>query len=214
MKVTVSNMTTTDLSPTNQRCEYLTNSLGIDVRQPRLFWTLQAEQRGRRQSAYQILVSSSEDRLRSGDGDLWDSGKVASSQSTHVIYQGASLASGQRAWWTVRVWDEEDNASQYSDPAWWEMGLLQPEDWQGAWIARDVDESDSTELPPSPYLRTTFTLSRPVRRARLYITARPLRSAAEWAPRGRRSARTRLDRLHETHPVSDLRRRRPAPGRR
>ncbi|MGH2533130.1 MAG: family 78 glycoside hydrolase catalytic domain [Thermomicrobiales bacterium] len=165
-------MTTTDLTPTTRRCEYLTNPLGIDISQPRLSWTLDANARGRRQTAYQILVSTSEDRLIAGDGDLWDTGKIASSQSVHMAYEGTPLVSGQRAFWAVRVWDEKDAASAYSAPAWWEMGLLNQEDWRGQWISLGKDDAE-----PSPFLRTTFSLSQPVRRARLYATARGLYEA-------------------------------------
>ncbi|MGH2558936.1 MAG: family 78 glycoside hydrolase catalytic domain [Thermomicrobiales bacterium] len=167
-------MATTDLTPTNLRCEYLTNPLGIDIPRPRLSWTFAASERGRRQSAYQILVSGGEEALRAGNGDLWDSGRVASSQSVHITYDGTPLTSGQRAYWSVRVWDETDAASAYSDPAWWEMGLQMSADWQGQWIARDQDQDDAE---PSPFVRTTFTLSQPVRRARLYATARGLYEA-------------------------------------
>jgi len=49
-------------------------------------------------------------------------------------YSGEPLVSGKRVWWKVRVWDGHDQASPYSEPAWWEMGLLEPEDWSGDWI--------------------------------------------------------------------------------
>lgn len=168
-------MTTTDHKPDGLRCEYLSNPLGIDLREPRLSWTLQAERRGCRQSAYQVLVSRGEDRLRAGEGDLWDTGKVAGSRSAHVVYEGVPLASGQRAWWAVRVWDEDDGPSDFSAPAWWEMGLLRSADWQAQWIA--LDQEEEADLLPSPFLRTTFTVARPIQRARLYVTARGLYEA-------------------------------------
>ena len=88
------------LIPVSLRCEYKTNPLGIDAPVPRLFWTLDAQgRRDARQTAYQIVAD---------DGALWDSGKVASSQSVHIPYGGPALCSGQRVGWKVRVWDEND----------------------------------------------------------------------------------------------------------
>lgn len=128
---------TTQVMVYGLRCEYRTNPLGIDTLQPRLSWKLQASGRGRAQSAYQILVASSPESLHEGKGDLWDSGKVESSQSLHVPYAGAVLTSGQACWWKVRVWDERGQESAWSEPAYWSMGLLQPQDWTGTWIGLD-----------------------------------------------------------------------------
>src|ERR1700722_18904555 len=83
------------------RCEYLTNPLGIDVESPRLSWGLTPGPRGRLQSAYQVLVASSADLLRQNKGDLQDSGRVASDQTTFVAYAGRPLSSGMAAWWKV-----------------------------------------------------------------------------------------------------------------
>ena len=78
------------------RCEYLENPLGIDTAQPRLSWVLESKQRAERQTAYQILAASSEALLKSNSGDLWDTGKVASDQTLHVVYAGKALDSSQR----------------------------------------------------------------------------------------------------------------------
>src|SRR5262249_33183056 len=118
------------------KCEYRTNPLGLDAKQPRLSWLLDSNKRGQRQTAYQVLVATSPDALAKGMGDLWDSGKVASAESIHVVYAGQPLHSGQRGYWKVRAWDGDGRPSSYSDPAWWEMGLLDPTDWRAMWITR------------------------------------------------------------------------------
>ena len=89
---------------------------------------------GAYQTAYQVAASSDEEKLLSGDYDLWDSGKVASDRNFGVIYNGRKLSSGQRVYWKVRIWDEKDNVSQFSDPAYFEIGLLNPSDWKGRWM--------------------------------------------------------------------------------
>ncbi len=216
---------TAALTPTRLRCEYLMNPLGIDVARPRLNWTLRSARRAQRQSAYQILVASSEEGLRAGQGDLWDSGRVESEQSVHIPYEGLELASGRRAWWAARVWDGDGEASAYSEPAWWETGLLRPDDWRGGGVGLAPDAGDdpgaltpadeerevmAIDLEPSPYLRTTFTVARAVSRARLYITARGLYEArlngrrvgdAVLAP-GWTDYRKRIQ--YQTYDVTDL----------
>ena len=76
-------------------CEYCVDPIGIDVFKPRFSWMLTHHERGRRQSAYQILVASSEENLAKDFGDIWDSGKVDSSQSVNVEYAGKPLESGK-----------------------------------------------------------------------------------------------------------------------
>jgi len=155
---------------TNLRCEYMTNPLGIDIARPRLSWELRDDRRGARQSAYQIQVATDEAALHKGAADLWDSGKVASDQSAHVAYAGEALSSGQRAWWRVRAWDAADQPGEWSAAAYWEMGLLERDAWQGQWIGAMLAGGPHT-TSPAPFVRTRFTLDRPVGRARLYATA-------------------------------------------
>ncbi|HTS17683.1 MAG TPA: glycoside hydrolase family 78 protein [Verrucomicrobiae bacterium] len=171
------------------RCEYLSNPLGIDAAQPRLSWVPESDQRGQRQTAYRILVASLPTLLDRGQGDLWDSGKVAGDDTTAIVYEGRPLTSGSCCYWKVRVWDKNGKASTWSDPASWTMGLLQASDWKGDWIGYDagrrVDAIDwvpylqtSTNatkvmhlsLPPAVYLRGTFRCERALRRATLYAT--------------------------------------------
>ncbi|NLF73349.1 MAG: family 78 glycoside hydrolase catalytic domain [Candidatus Anammoximicrobium sp.] len=140
------------------RCEYKTDPIGIDVRQPRLSWVLvpaQESQRGLKQSAYHILVASSKAKLASGQGDLWDSGKVASDQSVNVEYAGKKLVSAQDCFWKVRVWDQGGQECDGSPVGRWTMGLLQPEDWQAQWIG--LDGGAESEDPQAKALRELLT---------------------------------------------------------
>ncbi len=88
------------------RCEYQVDPRGIDVAQPRLSWILQSDQRGQKQTAYQVLVASSPDVLAKDQGDLWDSRRVASDQTIHVEYAGKPLSSRLQCFWKVRAWDQ------------------------------------------------------------------------------------------------------------
>ncbi len=127
-------LSSADLKVISPKCEYGTNPLGMDATRPRLAWALESDQRGTHQAAYRVLVASSEDGLKQGTGDLWDSGVVKSDQSIQVEYAGAALKSRQRAYWQVEVWDNHDQHA-ISKPARWEMGLLEPSDRTAQWIS-------------------------------------------------------------------------------
>ena len=173
------------LRPVGLKCEYRVDPLGIDARVPRLSWALESEERNQRQSAYRILVARSEGDLESEENLLWDSGRVESGRSVGIEYEGEALRSCSRCVWKVSVWDGEGDPTSYGGPAFFEMGLLEKSDWNGAWISlgknpdKDFEPPTGDEyddlangLAPSPYLRKEFLLDRPVRRARLYATAR------------------------------------------
>jgi alpha-L-rhamnosidase len=176
------------------RCEYLVDPLGIDIRSPRLSWTFRVgnptvQDRGQKQTAYRILVASSEESLARGEGDLWDTGKIASPQCTHVCYGGKRVRSRQRCYWKVEIWDRDGNRVDWSPVAWWEMGLLEKRDWSPAdWIglAQDTRNSPlsrrelsishggnrvtrSGEAFASPMFRREYDVARRVVRARAYI---------------------------------------------
>ncbi len=152
---------------TNLHCEYRVNPLGIDVKRPQLSWQMQTDRQGARQTAYRILISSQLEQI--DVPDIWDSGKVDSDQSIHVAYEGQTLQSRQRVYWKVIVWDETHQASE-SACAWFEMGLLEQDDWQAQWIGAALQGGPRTTIP-APYLRKVFSLANEVKLARVYITA-------------------------------------------
>ena len=157
------------LTITNLRCEYLDNPRGLDIIRPRLSWQLASERRGTRQVAYRLTVAASAADLTAGRDLLWDSGIVESAASTQIAYAGAPLTSRRQLWWQVEVSDDAGNRA-VSAPAWWEMGLLERDDWQARWIAADLTGGPRSSIP-APFLRRSFAVDRPIAAARLYITA-------------------------------------------
>jgi alpha-L-rhamnosidase len=123
--------------PIHLQCEYQSNPLGIDDVQPRLFWQVNDTRRGAMQTAYQILVSSTKEKLSKNQADIWDSGKVDSDQSAHVAYQGPVLQSRKTYHWKVRTWDRKGVVSAYSAPAFWEMGILSANEWTAQWVGKE-----------------------------------------------------------------------------
>ncbi len=134
----------------------------LDASHPRLSWKLRSPERQQRQAAYQILVASSRERLAPARADLWDSGRVASGETAWIPYAGSPLRSFQRCWWTVRVWNESGEASQWSEPGEWTAAILDRSDWKGAWIAGPDTKLTSG---PLPIFRREITIDRAVRRA-------------------------------------------------
>lgn len=164
------------ISVKNLRTEYLDNPLGIDEKKPRFSWQIASNGRNIRQTAYQVQVAQLPSNLEKGIYLLWDSGKVASDSSLSIPYKGPEPRSSQRYLWHVRIWDQDNQPSDWSEIGWWEMGLLEEKDWSADWIEPDWDE-DLKAFKPCPYLRRGFTLAAPVKTARLYITAHGLYEA-------------------------------------
>jgi alpha-L-rhamnosidase len=156
------------------RCEYRVDPLGIDVLQPRLSWEMRDTRRGAKQTAYQVLVASTPEKLADDEGDLWDSGKVASDQSSRVVYAGKPLRSRMRCCWKVRLWDAGAEPTAYSKPALWTVGLLKPEDVRAKWIGLDgpmTYPGEKRKYFACPLFRKEFQTGGEIRRATLYASA-------------------------------------------
>ena len=120
-------------APQDLRCEGQREPLGVAAVPPCLSWKLGDSRRGAVQTAYQLLAASRPDLLVEGKEDLWNSGQVKTAQS-HLVPFGKQVTSGQRVHWKVRYWDQGGQPSPWSEPSFFEMTLLKPEDWQAKWI--------------------------------------------------------------------------------
>ena len=186
---------TDELQAVELTCEYLKSPLGIDIDEPRLGWQMVATDPAdinQLQKAYQILVASSPEILAGGDGDIWNSGKVRSSQSSQVLYKGKPLKGMAPYFWKVRLWNNHGQATQWSEPQMWSMGVLDSTQWQAKWIGdkpdtaqmeysnflKNFDHSDGKSFKntppdplPSPMIRKSFTIREGVKDAYLYASA-------------------------------------------
>ena len=145
-------------------CEHLQNPIGIGSTQPRLSWKLRSTRIGEVQTAYEVQAASSLALLKSGQPDLWDSGKVMSDQSILILWAGQPLASRSHVAWQVRVWGKDGEPSAWSDPATFELGLLSPEtEWKAKWITADLPRYDIEEpvLTYASWISPDSTASQP-----------------------------------------------------
>jgi alpha-L-rhamnosidase len=160
---------TANFKPVNLRCEYLVNPISIDAKEPRLSWIFETKERNQKQTAYQILVAGSLEKLKKDDGDLWNSGKIETDQSNNIPYKGKTLNSRMECYWQVRIWDKNGMES-VSEPAYWRMGILSNSEWKAKWIGLHNDAPE-TMCPPASFLRKEFNTAKAVKKATVYSTA-------------------------------------------
>ena len=173
------------LSVTNLSCGYRTNPLGVDDIQPLLGWQLESSQRNVLQTAYQILVAEDSNMLKKSSMLFWDSKKVSASSSVQVKYNGMPLRSAKYYYWRVIVWDNKGNRA-VSNIQYWQMGILTKQDWKNAnWVAYDILPDSNKIIPAAhlngkkswgkrknvlPLFRKTFTVSKKIKHATLFIS--------------------------------------------
>lgn len=153
-------------------CELLKNPTGIESQHPRLGWKIASDQRSVVQTACQVLVASSPEKLAEGTADLWNSGKIETNQSQLLPYDGVKLESADNCFWKVKVWTNKGE-SEWSEPSQWSMGLLYYKDWRARWIGFDRafpwdDDSFHSRLS-ARYFRKEFELKKEVQEAKAYI---------------------------------------------
>ena len=146
-------------------CEYRINPLGIDIKKPRISWKIESDRRGTMQKAYHIQVANQEDF----NEVLWDTGITESDESIHIEYNGPELKPRTRYFYRVKVWDNFDRETEWSETAWWETGLLTSAEWKAEWITPDPSGIDPLS-EPAFLLRKEFTLKPGITSARIYGT--------------------------------------------
>ncbi|MGY5355653.1 glycoside hydrolase family 78 protein [Wenyingzhuangia sp. IMCC45467] len=162
-----------NISLNNLQCEMLTNPLGIDVLQPRLSWLIKTSETELEQTAYQILVASSSEKLAENKADLWDSGKVNSNVSVNITYAGKKLDSKDEAYWKVKVWTNKGE-SNWSKSAFWSMGILTYAEWKSTrWIGYNQlfpgDTVGQFSKLSARYVRKQINLEKKIKKAKVFI---------------------------------------------
>ena len=148
------------------RCEYLTNPLGIDIKNPRLAWRLSDSTHNASQTSYQILVDTDSLNLTVNKANVWNSGKIAN-DSIQVTYKGTPLISFTKYYWKVIYWNQDGAKSLCSETASFETGFMKNSDWTGSWIS----DGKPIDYKPAALFRKEFRINGKVSKARAYVTA-------------------------------------------
>jgi alpha-L-rhamnosidase len=144
------------MKPSELRLDHGPRLLGVTERRPRMSWLLPPG--SSQQLAYRIEAGS------------WDSGAVETDRCTYIDFGGEALSSRQQVTWRVKAWTDVGE-SDWSDPAQWEMGLLEPADWQARFVSPVEDVVGAPGRRPAHVLRRVFEVDGPTTAARLYATA-------------------------------------------
>ncbi len=174
----------------NLTCEHEENPLGVDNLEPRFSWQINAQERGFEQSAWQLLVADSKEKIEADNGNIWNSGKNNSSNSVLLPFEGKRLEAGKRYFWKIRIWDKKGNVSFWSSINYFQMGLFTENDWGKAqWIALEKDKKDeifttgihfphiNKEMGDKkigiyqlPQFRKEFTIEKEIKNATAYVS--------------------------------------------
>jgi alpha-L-rhamnosidase len=146
-------------SASRLRVEYMETPLTIDTLSPKFSWALVHSQRGQSQTAYQIIVTNSQDTTKV----LWNSSKVISNRTLNIPYEGLQLVSDSDYSWSITWWDNKNVMSDVTSST-FSTAILDSISWYGAqWISSPLNGSLNT-------YRAEFLITNPILRARLYIS--------------------------------------------
>jgi alpha-L-rhamnosidase len=160
--------------PERLTCESIVNPLGIDTTNPRLGWWLTSADRNQKQTAYEIIVGDVLADVQNGKASVWSTSKVPSSQSIQIEFNGNKLKPRTRYYWRVRVYDQNNVPSSWSDVAWFETGMMDDKNWTSKWIddgkQQPARDEDYYKEDPMPLFRKNFNATKSIQSARLYVS--------------------------------------------
>jgi alpha-L-rhamnosidase len=156
------------LSLYDLKVEHLVNPLNIDNPKPRFSWKISSAVKNTLQTNYEIRLGKT---AVLGSKPFWTSSKGVE-QSILIAYDGPELGSKTKYFWQVRVKDNHGNTSAWSAVQYFQTGL-KPADWTAKWIT--VEGKDTSKI--SPLFRKEVSLTKSVRSAMIYMTAKGLYEA-------------------------------------
>lgn len=152
---------------TKLRCEYLKNPIGIGCVNPHFSWQISSNKKNIMQQQFQLQVALDEEFTRI----IWNV-HTFSGESTNIRYEGPTLESKKRYFYRVKVWTTEVAVSEWSEVAFWEMGLLDSSEWKAQWItvkAPKVNDENGCRSPFSCFKE--FSLKKSIQKAVIYATS-------------------------------------------
>jgi len=113
------------ISAINLTTEMAENPLAVVQNQPRFGWQLVSKESNETQIGYQILVASSEEKLKIDEGDIWNSLRINSNENLYISYGGNPLKTETKYFWKVKVWNQEGKVSKWSKTAFFRTASLE-----------------------------------------------------------------------------------------
>ena len=139
----------------NILCEYLENPIGLGIKSPRITWTLSEV---KLQKSFEIKYQVNGKEFK----------RIVNSSSMNYTFDEV-FNSRDHVEYKIRVCDEADNWSDYSDAHFFEMGLLNEEDFKANWITGNYKPNKKNRYPVD-FFKKEFTVSN-LKNSRLYISA-------------------------------------------
>ncbi len=148
----------------------------IDNETPVFSFVIDGDEYDAKVKCWKLLVSTSKEKLSEKEGDMWDSGIVYDDNISTITYEGEELKS--KTTYYFRFFALCGTTKLISKIGVFTTGILLPSEWNCGFIGIPAEATPKFECPesekvglPSPYLRRSFTVSKPVVSAKAYATA-------------------------------------------
>ncbi|MBM7710218.1 alpha-L-rhamnosidase [Enterococcus lemanii] len=152
---------------------HMQQPIGISDKELTFTWLIESDIRNTKQKRYDLQVAL-DDQF---EQVIWHQNEW-SQQSTNLAYQGPDLVAKTIYFVRVKVEDFAGNESVWSETATFETGLLDSDQWKGQWVttANQVINQKDQSFKPFTGLKY-FSVDKPVKKARLYVSAYGIYSA-------------------------------------
>lgn len=139
-------------APTGLLMDLMEVPMGIDSENPALSWIVNDADQNEVQTAYQVLVASTKANIDADIGDVWDSGKIVSSESSNALYAGPALEANSGYYWKVRTWDKDDAVSPYSEAQAFTTAVGDNWTADSIWVGEGTPDNAFTRLGWTDYI--------------------------------------------------------------
>lgn len=142
-----------DLVIDDLRCNNMINPEGVNA--PLLSWKIKTSIEGISQKAWDVEIATSKDLLLKNRADVWKSGKHLSTEQFNITPKVSKFVDATTYFWRVRIWDNTGKLSNWSEPAYFSIGLLSEQSWKAKWITYNYSKDGAL-----PYFRKVINLSK------------------------------------------------------
>jgi len=140
--------------------DYAKNPLGISNSSPKFSWQYEAE-KGVRAEKYKLIIADNLNDINKNIGSFYDSGIENQIEMSHY-YEGGKISAQTMYFWKVLLYAEDGKELGSSDVATFETAI-DAKEFTAEWIESGIEGCES------PILKTEFTVSGEIEKARLYI---------------------------------------------